>query len=265
MNQSTSFDGLLALMKRLRAPDGCPWDREQTHASLLPYLIEESAEVIEAAGENNPDHLCEELGDVLLQVVFHAQIAEEAGHFSIHDVIRVLSEKLIRRHPHVFGDAQADTAQAVSQQWDQIKITEGLNAKGKPSPSVLDKVPRSLPSLARAEKLASKAGKSGFRWATPADALAKVKEEWAELQAELTGSTERRQEELGDLLQALAVWASTMGMSAESALIQGNAKFERRFRALEAQSGGSEQMRFLSPHDLQERWKAIKLTQETLT
>ncbi len=258
MKPSTSFDGLLTLMKRLRAPDGCPWDREQTHSSLLPYLLEESAEVIEAAHEKNPEHLCEELGDVLLQVVFHAQIAEEAGDFTIQDVIRVLSEKLVRRHPHVFGDAHAETPEAVSQQWEQIKRTEGAPSSSVVS-SVLDKVPRSLPSLARAEKLASKAGKAGFQWATAEDAFAKVQEEWAELQAELEGPHERRQEELGDLLQALAIWASTRGISAETALIQGNAKFERRFRALETQAGGADQMKLLSLRDLQERWKAVKL------
>ena len=182
-------------MVRLRAPDGCPWDREQTHETLLPYLMEESTEVVEAVQSKDMHHVCEELGDVLLQIVFHAQVAAEAGNFSIHEVIDGIASKLVRRHPHVFGEATAETADAVTVQWEKIKAEEKA-AKGKATeekiPSVLDKVSRARPTLARAQKLQARAAKVGFDWPDMQGVWAKVREEVEELEVEMKSGNKAR-------------------------------------------------------------------------
>jgi tetrapyrrole methylase family protein/MazG family protein len=253
------FPGLVEILSRLRAPDGCPWDREQTHESLLKHLLEESVEVVEAVRAGDPDHLAEELGDVLLQVVFHAQIGAEAGTFTIDDVVRSISEKMVRRHPHVFGTAVAATPDAVSAQWEVIKAAEKAAAGKTKAASVLDRVSRSLPALMRAQELQKRTIATGFAWADAAGALAKVKEEVAEVEHEMvTGDRDRLAEEYGDLLLAVAALGRYLGLDAEQELIHGNAKFEARFRRLEADAGGADGLTALGTAELLRRWEAAK-------
>lgn len=249
----TKFSALLALMAKLRSEDGCPWDQEQTHASLRRYIIEEAYELVEAVEEQDDDALVEELGDVLLQVVFHAQIASETGRFAMADVIAGLSDKLIRRHPHVFGDVQADDAEAVLRTWDEAKRRERAGAKPE---SLLASVPRSLPALMEAEKIQQRAARVGFQWEDVTGALDKVREELAELQlaASAFGSGQGRPpaseggdsseqalkaavaEELGDLLFAVVNVARYLGVDPEQGLRATNAKFRRRFGYIEEQA-----------------------------
>jgi len=249
------FDGLVEILARLRAPDGCPWDREQTHESLLKHLLEESVEVVEAVRSRDDANLAEELGDVLLQVVFHSQIASEESRFTIDDVIRSISEKMIRRHPHVFGTAVAETPEAVHAQWEVIKAREkALLGKTMPS-SVLDKVSRALPALARAQALQSRAAKVGFAWSDIDPSLAKVREELTELEAEIaSGDRVRLAEEYGDLLFAVAALGRQLGLEAEQELLHGNAKFESRFRKMETEAGGSGGLKALTQPELLELW-----------
>ncbi len=253
------FPGLVEILARLRAPDGCPWDREQTHESLLKHLLEEAVEVVEAVRAGDDSNLAEELGDVLLQVVFHAQIAAEAGRFTIDDVVGSISQKMVRRHPHVFGSAVAETAQAVHAQWEQIKAAEKA-AAGKARPaSVLDRISRSLPALMRAQEIQRKTIGVGFAWAQASQAAAKVREELAELEAEIeSGDRGRLAEEYGDLLLATAALGRYLGLDAEQELIHGNAKFEARFRAMEAAAGGGEALKALGTEELLRRWEAAK-------
>ena len=253
------FSGLVEILARLRAPDGCPWDREQTHESLLKHLLEEAVEVVEAVRAQDDTNLAEELGDVLLQVVFHAQLASEEGRFTIEDVVRSISEKMVRRHPHVFGSAVAETAEAVHAQWEMIKAQEKAAAGKAPAQSVLDKVSRALPALTRAQELQKRAANVGFAWSDPADAVAKVREELAEFEAELRkGDRPRLAEEFGDLLFAVAAVGRQVGLEAEQELIHGNAKFEARFRRLETEAGGGEALKALGPGLLLTRWKLLK-------
>lgn len=221
------LDPLVEVMARLRAPDGCPWDREQTHASLRRYLLEEAYEAVEAIDDGDPEHLCEELGDVLLQVVFHAQIAREAGRFDMRDVVSGITEKLIRRHPHVFGGASAKTAEEVTRRWDAIKRAE---RGGKEAGSLLDGVSRSLPALSRACELQKRAARAGFDWDDAAGPAEKVREELAEA---LSAPPEEREAEVGDLLFAVVNLARKLGVDPEVALTGASAKFERRFRYVE--------------------------------
>jgi len=247
-------------MVRLRAPDGCPWDREQTQKSLLKYLLEESTEVIEAVQAGDQPHVCEELGDVLLQIVFHAQVAKEAGDFTIAEVIDGIAAKLVRRHPHVFGEGSAATPEAVSILWDQIKKEEkaqkGIVEKPK---SVLDKVSRALSPLMRAQELQVKAAKVGFDWPTADGVLDKVREEITELEVEMKANhTEKFQAELGDLFFALVNLARHAGVEAELAMIGANAKFERRFRRVEELAGGGEAMKNKTLQQLDLFWDEVK-------
>jgi MazG family protein len=233
-----SAHGLRAIVARLRAPQiGCPWDLEQTHRSLIPYVIEEAYEVVDAIEQdNNPAAVADELGDLLLQVVLHAEIADQSDEFEWNDVVRGLSEKLVRRHPHVFGESlssaglsEVSVAADVVRNWDQLKAAERVD---HPSPvSALDGVSRSLPQLKRAAELARKAAKAGFDWPSRAGTLDKVREELAEL-LEATTLRERR-EELGDLLYILAKLAWQDGVDPEEALRAANRKFAERFGVLE--------------------------------
>ena len=237
-----SFSDLVAIMERLRAPGGCPWDREQTHASLLPYLVEEAYEFIEAAENNDAAHMREELGDVLLQVVFHAQVAKEGGTFDVNGVIGDIAAKLIRRHPHVFGGATADTADAVVTQWDEIKKAEkaekGVKAGGSEErKSLLDGIPRGLPALPKALKISERAVKAGFEWPDWKGVAEKVREELAEFEAEASEKEIDRDAmelELGDLLFAVVNLGRRVGLDPERALSKSNAKFTARWRAMEA-------------------------------
>ncbi|MFQ5861464.1 MAG: nucleoside triphosphate pyrophosphohydrolase [Dehalococcoidia bacterium] len=221
-----SFDTLVSLVNRLRSPEGCPWDREQTHASLKRSLLEESYEVLEAIDEARPDRLAEELGDVLLQVVFQAQIADEGGEFHIRDVLWRLNEKLIRRHPHVFGDATVADAREVEHHWEELKRQEGRGEESR-----LGGLPREMPALLFSQVMQDRAARAGFDWDELAGALDKAVEELRELQ--VAGSQEERTVELGDLLFALVSLARWLGAHAEDALRQANLRFHARFTALE--------------------------------
>lgn len=227
-------DGLLRLQRvvhDLRSPGGCPWDREQTHQSLGTNLIEEAYESLEAILAGDLRHMEEELGDLLLQVVLHGEIASETKAFSLDSIAHRIAEKLIRRHPHVYGDSAADTSAAVLQQWDEIKRQE----KGGASRPHLDGISKALPSLTRAAKLQKRAAKVGFDWENADGVLEKIREELAEVEAELPGGdTPALQEEIGDLLFSVANLARKLGHDPEVLLVAANAKFTRRFHRMEA-------------------------------
>jgi tetrapyrrole methylase family protein / MazG family protein len=218
-------------MTRLRAPDGCPWDREQTLASIKPFTLEEAYEVLEAIDANDMRGLCEELGDYMLQAVFYAQIASESGHFSIGDSLQSINEKLIRRHPHVFGTGKADTTEDVKKRWDEIKNQEKA-ARGEKPRGLLDGVPKSLPALHQSQELTKKAAKVGFDWPDATGALAKVREEFDEL--EQAASPQQQEEEFGDLLFALINVARFWKIDSEQALLKASRKFRQRFAYIEA-------------------------------
>ena len=226
------FGELVQIMARLRGENGCPWDREQTHASIKPYLLEETYEVLESIDENDPAKLEEELGDLALQVVFHAQMADETGLFTIADVLRGINEKLRRRHPHIFGDVKADTAQEVLFNWEQIKKLEREKAQGRAS--LLDGVPRELPALLRAHRLQEKASRVGFDWNEARQVFQKVEEELAELRAAMESEQPDRMEaELGDLLFSLVNLGRFIAVNPEDALRKTIARFIARFQYIE--------------------------------
>lgn len=253
------FSKLQEIIAVLRGPNGCPWDREQTHESLKKYLIEETYEVIDAINNGDIDHLIEELGDVLLQVMLHAQIGEDDGYFAIEDVIEVLSEKMIRRHPHVFGDRTAEDSAEVVRNWQEIKQQE----KGDKEESILEGISMSLPNLLRAYELQKKASKVGFDWQEIAPALAKVKEELEEFEAEITGQNNNMvdaKKEFGDILFAFVNVARFLNIHPEEALFETNEKFIRRFRYIERQvkeSGKS--FADFSLEELDEFWDEAKV------
>jgi len=223
------MDQLLRIMARLRSPRGCPWDREQTHASIKQNLIEEAYEVVDAIESRDDAALCEELGDVLLQVVFHAQMAGEKRRFDFDDVAASISDKLVRRHPHVFGKGRLRTADQVLAQWHAIKEHERNGRK-----SVLDGVPKHLPALMKAQEVQKKAARVGFDWKRSGDVLAKVEEELGELKRALRRGRGRAvREELGDLLFAVVNLARFRKLDAEDALNQAVKKFRRRFAQIE--------------------------------
>ena len=228
------FDRLVRTMWRLRQPDGCPWDREQTHRSITLNMVEEAYEAVEAVEADDQAHLVEELGDVLEQVVLHAQIAADEGAFTIDDVVRGLNEKLVRRHPHVFGDrAAAGDGGEVQDIWDDVKAAERAAAGAGEAPQgLLDSVPRSLPALMQAQKISRRAAKAGFEWETVADVWDKVAEERAEFEREEPGSPARALE-FGDLLFALVNVARREGIDAEEALAASNRKFRERWSRME--------------------------------
>lgn len=257
MKNMYKFSDLLSIMQRLRSEDGCPWDREQNFNSLLPYLLEESYEYIDAVQSGDEKQMANELGDVLLQVVFHAQIAAEQSKFTIDDVINEICEKMVRRHPHVFGTGYGDATTAqVLKKWDEIKLAEAVGAKYiSPTASVMDKVPRSMVALTRAQELSRRAAKVGFDWENPKPVLEKVKEEIVEFEAEKDGSLEA-EEEFGDILFALVNLARHKGINAETALARANAKFENRFRKVEIMAGGKPQDFTLE--ELDNFWNEVK-------
>jgi ATP diphosphatase len=223
---------LLAIMARLRdSAHGCPWDREQTFATIAPYTIEEAYEVADAATRGDLPALLDELGDLLFQVVYHARMAEEAGAFAFADVAATIATKMVRRHPHVFGDEAAREAGAHTDAWERQKETE---RRARAQQGVLAGVPFALPALTRAEKLTSRAARVGFDWPDPEAVLAKLAEETAELRAELpTADADRLEDELGDMLFVLANLARKLKLDPESALRRANAKFINRFTAVE--------------------------------
>jgi tetrapyrrole methylase family protein/MazG family protein len=232
MNSTYTFEQLLDIMRKLRAPGGCPWDAEQTHESLTRYLLEETYEVIEAIDEKSPQHLQEELGDLLLQPVFHAAIAEESGSFTINDVISTLCDKLIRRHPHVFGNLEIKTSEQQTENWEKIKKLE----KGDERPSALSGVPTHLPALMKAHKISEKASRVGFDWEHADQVFAKVMEELHEFEeAWAGGNPSRMEDELGDLLFAIANLGRFLSLNPEEALRKTITRFEKRFRHVETE------------------------------
>ena len=229
-SESYDFESLVAIMKRLRGPGGCPWDAEQTHESLTRYLLEETYEVIEAIETKSPELLKEELGDLLLQPVFHAAIAEETGTFTMADVIQTLCDKLIRRHPHVFGDLEIADSSAQVENWERIKKIE----MGHKRKSALSGVPPQLPALLKAQKITEKAARVGFDWEHVDQVVAKVMEELHEFEeAMLGGSNERMEAELGDLLFAIVNLGRFLSINPEEALRKTIHRFERRFQHVE--------------------------------
>jgi tetrapyrrole methylase family protein/MazG family protein len=260
-----SFADLVAILHRLRSPGGCPWDAEQTHETLRPYLIEEAYEVLEALDAASDAELRDELGDLLLQVIFHSELATERGAFSIDDVVENICAKLVRRHPHVFGDTTVSSASEVERNWAAIKKTERAE-RGHASSSAIDGVPRSLPGLIRAHRLGEKASAVGFDWAAAVDVRHKVEEELAEADAAFaSGNPEMLAEEIGDLLFAIASWARLSGVHAEVALERALVKFQARFRALETsmQDQGRD-LAACSPDELEAAWQQAKrLTSES--
>jgi MazG family protein len=230
-----SLPALVQVMRRLLAPDGCPWDREQTLATLIPFLIEETYEVIEAIEDGRPDEHCEELGDLLMQIVFQTALREAEGDFDMDDVISAITEKLIRRHPHVFADASAATSSEVLAQWEAIKAEEKRARGGEPGRArVLDGVPAALPALPRAQKISARVAKVGFDWEDAAGCSRKVREELDEVErAAESGDQDAVEAEIGDLLFAVVSLARKHGCDAETALRRANQRFTRRFAYVE--------------------------------
>ncbi|MGB0066152.1 MAG: nucleoside triphosphate pyrophosphohydrolase [Terracidiphilus sp.] len=273
------FQESVAIMARLRAPGGCPWDREQSFDSIRKYTLEEAYEVFDAIERRDFAHLPEELGDLLLQVLFYAEMAANEGHFTIADVLEALNRKLVRRHPHVFGDEAARAAgnraevdanvegssAAVLRNWEEIKAAEALHATGtaatrKQPPSRLDGVLRAIPALAEASKLGGKAQKAGFDWPTWRELLPKVAEETAELEAEAASGDPARmpaiEAELGDLLFTVVNLGRHLGVDAEMALRNCNLRFRQRFREMELAS--PRPLEELSPNELEALWTQAK-------
>lgn len=258
------MQSLVETIWRLRQPDGCPWDRKQTHESIGKNMIEEAYEALDCIEAGDEAHLREELGDVLMQVVLHAQIAADAGAFTMADVARDINDKLIRRHPHVFGERTADSADEVLAIWDSVKLAE-KGAKdadaaeaGERPEGLLEGVPRSLPALMEAQKVSRKAASAGFEWETVADVWDKVAEERAEFEAEAPGTAERELE-FGDLLFALVNVARKEGIDAESALRASTAKFRERWAAMEnATYEGGVALGSLTTEQLNSLWDEVK-------
>jgi MazG family protein len=252
---ASPIDRLRVLVAQLRSPEGCPWDREQTHDTLKPHLLEECYELLEAIESRDDEELREELGDLLLQVVLHAQFAEEEQRFDFDSVAETISEKLIRRHPHVFGEQRLPDSAAVLRQWDAIKTAEK-----KQRESALDGVPRSQPALARAQKIQTKAARVGFDWESAEATLPKLREEIDELEG-ATGDAKAG--ELGDLLFAVVNYARKNKLEAEDLLRRATAKFERRFRRIEdlARDEGN-QLSKLTLQELEQLWERAKAEED---
>ena len=278
------FERLVALQARLRAPKGCPWDREQTHESLRKFLIEETYEVLDAMETGDAREFSGELGDLLLQVIFHSILAEEAGKFTISDVIESVHTKMVRRHPHVFGDTKAANSAEVLKNWEQIKASERAEAyagkknadlSGDSAASILAGVPRSLPAVLEAYQLTRRASRVGFDWDNLAGILEKLDEEKRELQSLVTADTRdlgaagkqaagaRLEEEVGDLLFAGVNIARFLGIDPEIALKKANRKFKERFHFMEAAaSSEGKQFANLSRERKEELWNSAKLAEQ---
>jgi tetrapyrrole methylase family protein/MazG family protein len=228
MSEATrnEFMRLVDIITQLRAENGCPWDKKQTHASLREYLLEESYEALEALDQADNDKLCQELGDVLLQIMLHSQIAAEKGEFTLEDVLRNINQKLVRRHPHIFGNVQVKDAEEVTKNWEAIKQTER-----KPQESMLDSVPKQLPALAYSQDIQRRVAQVGFDWENIDGVIEKLAEEVQELKQSV--SLEEKADEFGDLMFTLVNIARRMGVDSESALRDANRKFSRRFAYME--------------------------------
>jgi len=262
----TDIERLLEIMARLRDPEqGCPWDREQTFATIVPFTIEEAYEVADAITRGDMDELRDELGDLLFQVVFYARMAEEAGHFDFSAVVEAIVAKLTRRHPHVFGNARVDNAQQQTEEWERHKAAERAAKARGAMPSVLDGVPAALPALTRAVKLQRRAARVGFDWRRLEEVADKVEEELQEVRAEIAegGGRERLSHEIGDLLLACSNLARFADIDPESALREANRRFERRFHRIE--TGLAEQGRRPEQSSLEEMDALWRLAKEEET
>jgi MazG family protein len=251
-----SWDDLVEIMARLRM--GCPWDREQTHRTLVPYLIEETFEVVEAIEISQLEGLCEELGDLLLQVLFHAQLATEVGKFSIADVVDALSNKMVRRHPHVFGDAVIEDVDAQWRNWERLKA---LEKTGRQRRSVLDGIPKHLGALQRGQRMQEKASRVGFDWPDVSGVLDKLAEELGELAEARRAKQDdpRIREELGDVFFTLVNLSRALGIDAETATREANEKFYRRFSFMEERAAaGGKRLSDLTLDELEELWQLAK-------
>jgi len=247
----------VAIMARLRAPDGCPWDREQTFDSIKRHTLEETYEVFDAIERRAWPDLKDELGDLLLQVLFYAQMAADEGYFTIADVAENLNAKLVRRHPHIFGNAVATDAGAVLRNWEEIKREE-KNSKPADA-SMLDDIPRTMPATLEASKIGSRAARLGFDWPDSSGLFAKVDEEIAELMVEVeAGQQDKVEEEFGDLLFTAMNLARHLKVDPESALRRSNAKFRVRFRRMEEEAGGAEALESMSLSEMEESWIRAK-------
>lgn len=265
------FDRLVQIMRRLRSPDGCAWDREQTLASLRPFVLEEAYEVVDAIDRGDRTALCDETGDLLLEAVFVAQICAETGDFTIADATDAVVAKLIRRHPHVFGGSDTETdagrrdlsAAEVKDQWERIKTHERAGTPERAT--LLDGIPEALPSLLRASRIGARTANVGFDWDEPGAVLDKVDEELAELrQAIASADIAHIEEELGDLLFTVANLARKLRVDPESALRAANGKFTRRFRAIEQRlAARGRSLHDATPEELEREWQAVKATRPT--
>jgi MazG family protein len=260
--QAKQMDRLRSIMHRLRAPGGCPWDAEQTHDSLLSNLIEETYETVDTIKREDWDHLKEELGDLLLQVVFHSELAEEAGRYNFDDVARGVSEKLVRRHPHVYGESNIEDTDGVLNQWEAIKRKE----KGNEQRPYLDDVGKGLPSMLRAAKLQKKAAKVGFDWPDDQGVISKIREELSEVEVELQAVGEgafnerdKLSEEIGDLLFSVVNLARRYELDPEMILESTNVKFEKRFAAMDdaLQKKGTN-LELATLDEMEHEWQAAK-------
>jgi len=250
------FEKLVEVVAALRGENGCPWDKAQTHETLKTDLLEETYEVLEAIDSGDPEKLKEELGDLLMQVMLHSQIASEEEWFDVYDVVQCITEKLIRRHPHVFGDVRVSSPEEALSNWEAIKRAE----KGDERESILDGIPASLPSLLRARKLQSRASRVGFDWGSPEEVLPKVREELEELEGVIgSGDIRKIEEERGDLLFAVVNLARLLRVEPEEALRKANEKFIRRFKEMErrVKSQGRD-LRDLSLEEMDRIWDQIK-------
>lgn len=255
------FDGLIQIMKRLRGPDGCPWDREQTKESLKPYIIEEAYEVVEAIDGGDIVEIKEELGDLLLQVVFLSELADEAGEFNVGGVIDAISEKLVRRHPHVFADKTSETTAEVLKSWASIKVDE---KKEKGGGSVLEGVPKQMPALLRAHRITEKAARVGFDWDNLGQVFEKLEEEMGEFEeAVKSKEPEKMEDELGDVIFSLVNIARFLEVNPEEALKKTISKFSRRFNHIEncLEKSGVD-IRDASLGQMEELWEEAKKTEK---
>lgn len=248
------FSGLLKVVEFLRGPDGCPWDKEQTHQSLTRFAIEEAFELAEAIDQGDVKEIRDELGDVLLQVVLHSEIARQAGTFDIHDVVQAIGDKMVRRHPHVFGDVKAETSSQVLSNWAEIKAAEKGHSPNKP---LTFDIPEGLPALLRAQKIGEKTSKVDFDWQNAAQVWDKVHEEVRELQE--ADTQDEREAELGDVLFSVAQLARHMGFDPEQALRKANTRFEGRFTRMQAAvAADGKDWKTLPAADKERYWKAAK-------
>ena len=259
----SAVNKLINIIEKLRGENGCPWDKKQTPLSMMLYLIEEVYELFDAVESGNPDDVCEELGDVLFQLLFIARLFQEKGHFSIQDVANINSKKMIRRHPHVFSNGYVKNADAVKEQWHRIKIKE--NNSACKSSSVLDSIPKKSPAMMRAYRISERAARTGFDWDDISGVMQKVEEEWSELKSELTPKNQAKRNqnrvemEFGDIFFTLVNLARFAHIHPEKALRDSSNKFVKRFKCMEEKVlKNSKNIASLSPGELNQLWEEAK-------